>query len=187
VQAGSVKSVVKKTVIFAVLGAIVGAFLTVCFLWVVHITSDKVYAARNLHNRTGIKVIGTLGGEKKNPVDRLVNRLEGRNPDSLQTSPVAVDIRCRAKTVKHLLITGSGDTADREALVKLVAQTMPGIVVEDKGSILREAQALEALAACDAVALVETVGVSGYRNIEKQATIIEDYGTELLGCVLLEK
>lgn len=187
VQTGSVKSVVKKAVIFAVLGAIVGAFLTVCVLWVVHITSDKVYAAKNLYNRTGIKVIGTLGNEKKNPVDRFVYRLEGRNQETLQTSPVAVDIRCRAKAVKHLLITGSGAIADREALVKHLAQTMPGITVEDKGSILREAQALEALAACDAVVLVEAVGVSGYGDIEKQATMIEDYGTELLGCVLLEK
>lgn len=186
-QTGSFKSVVKKAVIFAVLGAVLGAFLVVCVLWVLHITSDKVYGVRSLQGRTGIKVIGTLGCEKKNPIDRFLYRLEGRSMDDLQTSPVAVDIGCRAKDAKSLLITGSGDAADRETLVKAVSAAVPGVRVADCGSILRSAAALEALADCDAVVLVETSGVSRYSAVNRQKNVIGDYGAVLLGCVLLEK
>lgn len=186
-QTGSVKAVVKKAVIFAVLGAIVGAFLTVCVLWVLHIASDKVYAARNLTNRTGIKVIGTVGCEKKNLIDRWLYRLEGRSTDSLEATPVVMDIRCRARDAKHLLITGSGEKTDREDLVKAISAAMPGVQVEDRGSLLRDAEALEALSACDAVVLVERCGMSRYSAVQKQLNVVCDYGTNLLGCVLLEK
>lgn len=183
----SKRSVVKKAVIFAVLGAVLGAFLTVCVVWVLHICSDKIYAAKNLTNRTGVKVIGTLGCEKKNPIDRVLYRLEGRAEPGLDNSPVLADIRCRAKDAKHLLITGSGTTADRQTLTDALCQAMPGVLVEDKGSILHDAAALEALAVCDAAVLVERCAVSRYSSVEKQLSAINDYGAKLLGCVLLEK
>lgn len=186
-QKTGLKSILKKGIIFAVLGAVVGAFLTVCVLWVMHITSDKVYAARNLTNRTGVKVIGTVGCEKKNCIDRLIYRLEGRSEWDLQASPVAVDVCCRAKQAKHLLITGSGDQKDREALVQEIAKQLPDTRVEDCGSILCSAEALKALAACDAVLLVEANGVSKYTDVEKQTEIICDYEKNILGCVLFEK
>lgn len=186
-QAGSVKDAVKKAVIWAVIGAVLGAFLTAAALWVMHIASDKVYAARNLTNRTGIKVIGSLGCEKKNPIDRLVYRLEGRSVCAPELGVAATDIRCRAKDAKCLLLTGSGEVADRAALVQAVAAAMPGVQVEDRGSILHTAEALEALSGCDVVVLVEQTDVSRYAAIEKQAKIIKDYGAELLGCVLMEK
>lgn len=186
-QTGSLKAVVKKAIIFAVVGGVLGVFLTVAVIWVAHIGTDKVYAARNLSNRTGVKVIATLSCEKKNPVDRMVYRLEGRGVDAPDLVVAATDIRCRAKDVKRLLITGSGDAADRESLVQAVAAAMPGVQVEDKGGILRNADALEALSACDTVVLVEKCGMSGYTDIQKQVKIIDDYGAKLLGCVLMER
>lgn len=186
-QSGSVKTVIKSAVIWAVAGAVLGAFLVVGVLWVAHIGSDKVYAARNLTNRTGVKVIGNPGSEKKNLVDRLVYRLEGRNADAPELNLVATDIRCRAKEAKNVLIAGSAGDAQRAMVLKAVSAAMPGVQVEDRGSILCSAEALEALSVCDAVVLVEQTGVSHYTAVRKQAKIINDYGAELLGCVLMEK
>lgn len=182
----TIKAVIKTAVIWAVLGGVLGAFLTVAVLWVLHITGDQIYAGRNLQSRTGIKVIGTVGGEKKNPVDRLLYQLEGRSMDSIETAPVVTDVSCRAKGAKCLLVTGSGETAQRESLVKALSAAMPGVQVEDRGSILRDGDALKALAACDAVVLAETCGVSRYGNVKKQLDVVCDYGANLLGCVLME-
>lgn len=180
------KAVIKTAVIWAVLGGVLGAFLTAAVLWVLHITGDQVYAGRNLQGRTGVKVIGTVGCEKQNPVDRLLYRLEGRNPDGLETAPVVTDVCCRAKDAKSLLVTGSGDAARREALVQAIAAAMPGVRVEDRGNLLKNGEALQALAACDAVVLVETTGVSRYSKVNKQLDVVCDYGANLLGCVLME-
>lgn len=174
----------KKAVIFAVLGAVVGAFLTVCVLWVLHITDSKIYNARNLTNRTGVKVLGRVGTAPKNPVDRWLYLLEGRSAEGVEDSAVAVDIRFRARDSKFILITGTGTKESREALTKAVAAAMPGAKVEDHGNILKDGTALEALAACDGVVLEETCGVSGYSSVERQLEVIKDYGAEILGCVL---
>lgn len=186
-QTGSVKDAVKKAVIWAVIGAVLGAFVTMGVLWVAHIGSDKVYAARNLTNRTGIKVIGVLCSRIKNPVDRFVYRLEGREGQVREIGAVATDICCRAKEAKHLLITGSGDKAQRESILKAVTAVMPGVRVEDQGNVLCASEALEALSRCDAVVLVEKTGVSRYDAVRRQISIICDYEKEILGCVLLEE
>lgn len=185
-KAGS-KAVLKKASILGVLGAVVGGFLTICAVWVVHITSNKIYAARNLTNRTGIKVIGTVGCKKKNPVDRLIFRMEGRSEETVETSPVAVDVCCRLKAAKRLLITGTADQKKREELAQAISKEMPDLQVTDHGSILRSAEALKALSACDAVILVETNGISTYADAKRHADIVCDYEKELLGCILFER
>ncbi len=187
VQKADSKAVLKKAIIFGILGAVVGGFLTVCVLWVAHIASNKIYAARNLTNRTGIKVIGTVGCEKKNPVDRLIFRMEGRVEESVQTSPVAVDICCRLKNAKRLLLTGSADQKNREELAQAISKEMPDLQVMDHGSILRSAEALKALSVCDAVVLVESNGISTYTDAKRQVDIVCDYEKELLGCILFER
>ena len=186
-QTSSVWDAVKKAVVWAVVGAVLGAFVTVGVLWVAHIASDKVYAARNLTNRTGIKVIGTVCTQIKNPVDRFVYRLEGRAGQAREIGAVSTDIACRAKEAKRLLITGSTEAAQRELIVEAVAKAMPGVRVEDRGNILCAAEAMEALSQCDSVVLVEKAGVSSYDAVRRQIGIICDYEKEILGCVLLEE
>lgn len=183
----SKKDIAKEAVVYGVVGAVLGAFLVAGTICVLHICSDKIYAARNLTGRTGVKILGMIGCKKENPIDRMLYRLEGRAEPGLGNSPVPADIHHRARDAKHLLITGSGSTADRQALTEAIIQAMPGVLVEDKGCILRDAAALEALAACDTVVLVESCSASRYTNVEKELSVIHDYGTALLGCVLLER
>lgn len=179
----SVKTVIKKAVILAVLGAVVGGFLTVCVIWVMHITSDKVYGARNLTNRTGVKVIGAVEAKPEKGLEGWFRKLEGRDmtPADTRLTTLAVDIRCRLGDGKYLLVTGCGDT---QALVEALSRHLPGVQVEC-GDILQSAAALQSLKACDAVVLAETCGISGYSTVERQIRVIEDYNKQLLGCVLI--
>ena len=183
-QTTSVSGLVKQAIIFAVLGGVLGAFLTVCAVWVLHITSGKVYSDRTLRNRTGVKVIGCVSAGKKKGIDRKLHKLEGRNTAETESqyALLAVDIRCRMENAKHLLVTGS---VEAEGLVSALRQAIPGVQVSS-GSILDSAAALEMLKACDAVLLVEQCGVSRYSQVDRQTEIICDYAKQLLGCVLLD-
>lgn len=170
----------KNAVIFAVLGAALGVFLSVCVIWVMHITSDKVYSTRTLTNRTGIKIIGSVMDSKNN---LLLKKCEGRNmaDSDIQLETLAVDIRCRAEDVKQLLVIG---TADTEKLTQALRKEMAGVQI-CAGNILNSTSALEALKSCDAVVLVARCGVSRYSTVLRQMDVISDYEKQLLGCVLI--
>lgn len=184
-QTGSASAAVKKAVIFAVLGAVAGAFLAVCVIWVTHIASDRVYSERTLQDRTGVKILGCVNSGKKK--DHWLQRMEGRCMDELPSRAklLAMDIRCRASGAGTLLVTGSGSKESREELVQALSKAMPGVKM-DCGSILTDPAALEALTGCDAVVLVETCDASHYDSVNKQLALIEDYNKQLLGCVLLD-
>lgn len=182
-------SVVKQAVIFAVLGFVAGAFITVCVLWVMHIAGTKVYSARTLENRTGIKVLGCLARQlPENKLDKWLYTLEGRcTADAQQqTALLATDIRCRAAEVKTLLVTGSGENGQRQALQQALQQALPNTRVLDCGSLLTEAAALETLSTSDAVVLVELCHSARYADLLRQKELIRDYNKQLVGCVLLE-
>ncbi len=176
----------KKTVVMAVLGAVVGAFLTACVLFVAHIASGKVYSGRTLTNRTGVKIIGAMEhAPRKCCIDRCLRKWEGRSAGQDALTAIATDISCRAEGAGYLLITGSTGKADRETLVTAIAQAMPNTKVEDAGN-LTEATALPALKDCDRVVLVEKCGVSRYDTVSRQMEIVEDYNKQLIGCVVLD-
>ena len=172
-------SKIKTAILLAAVGAFAGAFLMVCILWLGHIGSGKVYSARTLQNRTGIKVLGTLdSGKKRGPVLRWLRKLEGR---AAATDPtfVATDIALRAETGK-LLVIGSN------ALAKALNATMPQAEVTAAASILECPDALQALAACDAVVLTATCEVTRYQAVLQQMEKIKDFNKQLIGCVLVD-
>ncbi len=181
--AASASGVVKQIVIFAVLGAVLGVFAAVCVIWVMHICSNKVYSARTLSNRTGVKTIGCISAGSSKGIDLWLKKLEGRKTgdEEDQLAMIAVDICCRAEGAQRLLVTGSGDT---QALAEALRKQLPGVQI-DTGSILDSGAALEALHRCDAVVLMEVCGASSYRGVSREAEMICDYKKKLLGCVLI--
>lgn len=178
-------STAKTAVVLAVVGAVAGVFVMVCPLWIGHIGSGKVYSARTLQNRTGIKVLGTLNsGLKRGPVQKWLRKLEGRS-SSTDPSVLATDIALRATQTK-LLITGSGEEAIRKALAEALKKAMPQVQITEAACVLECPDALKALAACEAVVLVEGCGSSRYQQIRRQTEKFEDYGKQLIGCIVLD-
>ena len=172
-------SKLKTAILLAAVGAFAGAFVVVCLLWVGHIGSGKIYSARTLQNRTGIKVLGTLdSGKTRGPILRWLRKLEGRTATSDPTF-VATEIALRAEAGK-LLVIGSN------ALAKALKATMPQAEVTAAASILECPEALKALAACDSVVLVEACGNSRYQAVLQQMEKIKDFNKQLIGCVLVD-
>ena len=175
----------KNAVIFAVLGGFAGVFAAVCLLWLGHIGSGKVYSARTLSNRTGVKVLGVLdSGRKRDPVQKWLRKLEGRSGCANPTL-AATDIALRTEAAK-LLVTGCGDEQTRKALAEALKKAMPQAEITEAASVLECPEALQALAVCEAVVLVEGCGSSRYQSVLQQTEKINDYGKSLVGCVVVD-
>ena len=184
-RSGAVKPAIKH----AVLGAAIGVAVVVVCLWLRHVFGSKVYSARVLTNVTGVKLLGCVSGKNiKNPIDRWLLKLEGREIDDREAriKLLAADIRNRCSEYTQLLVTGDGDAKSRETLVEALAEEIPGIRLVDMGSLLQAPEAVDALSANDAVLLVEQCGSSLYGRVEKELDMIADYGKTLVGCVLLD-
>lgn len=183
-QGASFGAVAKKTAIFAVVGGVIGVFLSVVVIWICHIASSKVYSGRTLVNRTGIKVLGALNVDTvTNPIDKKLRIWEGRelSDPQVQTALLALRIRNHCNGVAKLLLTGSAVSED---LYQALGQAIPGVQIEKVGDILVDATALEALAECDAVVLTEQCHISHYQDVDRRMELIRDHNKQLLGCVL---
>ncbi len=172
----------KKVVLFALIGGVLGVGLCACVIWVNYIVGAKVYSVRTLQDVTGVRVLGAVRTKShKLGIDRWLYRAEGRET-SQSYDLVATDIRCRIAG-KSLLLTGDGNTADlQEALQK----AMPEVQIFAGGDILTQASALEDLGKCENVVLVEQCGASCYDKVKRRTALVEDYQKKLVGCVLLD-
>lgn len=171
-------------VLFAIIGAFLGACLVAALAWVAHICGGKVYSARVLQNRTGIWVLGSVMGQRKRiGIDRWLRKLEGRAQHTAPDS-VAVNIRNLCKDGKKLLIMGNFCADAMSDLIKKLEAGGISCVVCPDPSV--KADALEALPECDKVVLVETCGESRYEAVEWALKTVKDHEKPLLGCVLID-
>ncbi len=178
---------VKSAVKYAVAGAVLGVALIAAYLWLGHMSCRKIYSARTLVNATNVKLLGCVGGRVKNPVDRYLLRLEGRAVTDLENRIrlLAVDIRNRLGENEQLLIIGDGDAETRRGFLEILAQQLPNVRLVEKGSLLRNPEAVEALYAQNVVLLLEQCDSSTYEGVNKELEMVADYGKTLIGCVLL--
>lgn len=166
--------------LYAIIGAVLGAFLVVCVVWVLHLSSDKIYSARVLENRTGVRVLGcTDSGKKRFFLDRWLRKLEGRSGS--EEAALAVDIRNRCQESKTVLIMGNFCGEALSGMIAALEKT--GICCKVCST---KAQALEALPGCDGVLLAETCDVSRYAQVEWAMQTVADYQKNLIGCVLID-
>ena len=173
----------KTALLLTVLGAFAGVFVTVCLLWAGHIGSDRVYSSRTLRNRTGIKLLGCLdSGSKRSRLQTWLRKLEGRKL-SADPTVTATDISLRTEA-DRLLVTGS--EASCNALAAALRKAMPQAQIVVAGDLLTCPDALKALAASQAVVLVETCGESRYSAIAEKLEKIADHNKQLIGCVLVD-
>lgn len=176
---------IRKALIFFILGGIAGAGLIACAAWFTHIAGGKVYSARTLTNKTGLRILGCVPGkEHRNPVDRWLRKLEGRCLCKEQLSVVAAAVRSYCKDTKQLLIVGDCSPSDQELIAQAIQ--FSGVQVRVCGSLLRSAEAHDALRECDTVLLVEKCGCSRYHNVQQTIERISDQSKQLIGCILLE-
>lgn len=176
---------VKKVVLFAVLGGCLGAFFVVCFACGMHILGGKVYSARTLRNKTGLNSLGCmLESPGKNPVDRWLMKLEGRVTDPDQAQVVLSTVYNYCSGGKKVMVAGDCEQA---AITVADALKKMGVQVVAAGNLLKNADVVAQLPACDEVLLAERCGVSRYENVMQCLALADDQKKPVMGFVLMER
>lgn len=169
-----------------VIGAVIGAFLVVAYALLMHICSAKAYSVRTLTNQSNVTVIGNLpANSKKNFIDALLQKLEGRNTDTWDNQIALLgaylkNIGCAEK----LMLTGEANTELIEKAAQSLAEV--GIQAVPAGCLLHDASALNTLPDSAAILLLEQRGMSNYRDVEKEVALIQRFNKPLLGCVFID-
>ena len=185
----SMFSAVKSAVKFGVIGGVLGAGIVVVIVCVVFLMSDKVYSAKELKERYGVKVLGALPGKTcKCPIDQWLNKLEGRvfeADEAVRNGLIAQNVRNNIGEMKNLLILGTVDRVLVEAIAKALKDALPEITVVSGGNMLKDVDTLKNLPECDGVVLVEACGVSKHGDIALEIEKATDLGKSVLGCVVI--
>lgn len=179
----------KKAVVYAVVGAFAGGFLSICYIIATFLFDSKVYSVRTLRDRAAVKVLCCARGNRKRLPDTLwLRRLEGRiNATLEQQYPLlAAHIRNRCIGGQTVLVTGSADSALAEQTANYLRCALPELTVVFEGNILYDVAALSNLAKCDCVVLAEQCGRTRYAQIIQAQELIEDHNKTLLGCLLID-
>lgn len=167
------------------IGAVIGIVLAIVIICISHIASSRVYSARTLKNRTGLRILGCApSSENINFIDRRLRKLEGRSPSQELLSVAAAAIVNYCGDQERLLLVGQCSQPAGEQLLQLLKDS--GIQASVCGSPLNDAEAMKALPDCTAAVLIEQCAVSRYGQIEQTMEIIRDHEKRLLGCVLLD-
>lgn len=164
----------------AAIGGVLGAMLMAVLAVVLHIFRKRVYSAKTLKNRTGVKVLGCIpAGKKKKAIDRLLMKWDGRTVRENRPLLLA-NLQNYYRNAEKILVTGI-DTAQAEMIAEDLTQAgMPGIYC---GSLVEDAQAVAALASCDGVLIVAECYRTGYASIRECCEMIEKDKT--VGCILI--
>lgn len=182
-------NIVKNTVIFAVLGGILGVMFVVLTAWIKHIFGRNVFSGRALSSRTGIKVFGGIkAGKRRCTVDAWLRAVEGRNdlPADKQRAMLACSIAASMGNEGVLQISGHCSAEEHTAFAEVLRRTDAKITVCDAGNLLQDVSARQALNEADAVLLIEQCEVSTYEGVQRQIDVIAEHGKKLLGCVLID-
>lgn len=170
--------VLKKAILFAVIGGVLGVFLAVAYGWLRHLAGGSVYSKRTLLGRTHIETIASMDALAGNALDRWLRRLEGRTvgKESRDVCGEVVRQYCSGSEKVQLLYCGVQPQEDLE-------NTLGSKALAAQADTL---QAVEQLAQCDSVVLVAQCHVSRYDMLKQQAKQVSDLGKKLVGCVLID-
>lgn len=103
-----------------------------------------------------------------------------------QGAYTVADISARLPQGGQLLLTGSLPSRRRQELADALAQAMPETQILCARGITDSLEALQALRSCDRVLLAEVRFATSMEQLRAEKQLIEDYGKELIGCLLVD-
>ncbi len=178
----------KDSIKWCVIGAVVGALLAVIFVCIRFLVSDKLYGAEVMQMLFDIHILGgaSATGRKCGAINRWLKKKEGRVFENTDANDqfLAANIRSRSANMKTVLVAGS---AEEEQITRLLERLpMQQLQLCYCGSLLKSAEAMNALPQCDGVLLVESCAGSTYRQIRKSLDCAVNAGKPVVGAILFE-
>lgn len=189
----SVIVVLKKGIKYGVFGGVAGGFLSTFFIGIGFLLSEKIYSAKDLRGRFGLRIMGELpipGAKRGNFIDRWLMRLEGRKCTldiEKEYALIAANIQNNIGPVHSIMLAGNVAAEYGDIIKENLADYLKEVNIITGASILEDADTIRALPQCDAIILLEETSVSTFNMIEQELSVIKDLKKSIIGCILLEK
>ena len=171
-----------------ILGGALGVFLVAFWLFASSILKNRLHAASQLSSGFQATVLGEVvrSGDRLPAITRTVSRMEGCLTENSEENIrfLAENIRNHGGDAGNILLCSDCDAALCASLAQSLDSCLPGIRIRHAGDLLKEAEALRALAECDAVVMVSVRDLSRNTGIKKMLTLIRSYRKEVLGFIV---
>jgi hypothetical protein len=188
----TIRSVIKGAVKYGIIGVILGAVLVCGWSVIVFIFGNTLYSANALKDRTRLSIIGSCliqPDKKYNRLDQCLRKCEERS----SCKDMTTGTQLTAAYIKNLiacggsvLITGQAPEETISKLTKELVAILKEFKVVDGGHLLSNPAAVSECSKVDGIVLVEQCGLSKYSDITKELEITQKFGTNVIGCFVLE-
>lgn len=209
----SIMSVVKKGIIYGLIGAVVGAILTCAWQLLAFLSDSKLDGHSTVERLYNLELLGVFHNDESakrraSLFHKLILRLEGSSPrgSNREVASCAAASLCRLvgdtsqgdtspgdtsqgdTSPTMLLITGTAPEETLQKLAVLLEQEAGGhnLVYVVGSNILNCGKTVDKLAVAGAVVLVEEAGKSLIPGITQEILRIEKLGKPILGILVVE-
>ena len=172
---------------FAVIGGVAAVVVAAIWFVMVAVMRGKVLSAKQISSNFGFSFFGSWSEEegKKRPfafVDRWVNRATGggRGDEKL----VCANVAAAVSGYSRILVCGGADEKRIAAIASGLKNKCSGVEVIAAGSYVNDPKAVEGMACCDAVVLVEKTYCSDMDTICQTKERAQTMNKPILGVVL---
>lgn len=186
-------------IIYAIFGFVIGAFFAcVCLVFQV-IFTVKVQDVEEIEILYDVRNLGEIENNSKKKklfafIDTLILKLKNRSKKQLTKEQQIrmicsnLEIACKKADIDKVYFTGSEiEKIDKSILSEIKkVLSLAGIQVCSGENISYDAKSLKEMAQIGHVVLVEQVGVSIYKEIEKEIKIARENSIDILGSIVID-
>lgn len=192
-ESGAPEEIQKLSIVkYAVLGFLGGVFGAVFLYGISYILSDKIRGERELRERYGYYLLGTVPKAQKkrllSGIDSFLQRLEagaGQVAEEEAYGIISANIRNLALENSTILVTGTVESGKLKKLIVQIMARTEGVTLVEGADMNVTASTLERLASCDAVILVEERDMSRRARIHREQESVAILKKTVVGYVML--
>ncbi|MCR5324878.1 MAG: hypothetical protein K6E85_16600 [Lachnospiraceae bacterium] len=182
-----------KAVYYAI-GLIVGLIISLGTIYIQMLFSTKLQKTDELENIYSLKLFGSLPKKRALHIDRLIYTLKNRKqaPKDI-VEHIAMIVGCISKACeeqgyKKLTIIGTNPIKKDENTINNIISGLKekGISTVYGGNIISDKKAMDAAMTADAVLIIENIGVSAYRLVNRECSNMAVLKISTVGVIGLE-
>lgn len=160
---------------FAALGLCAGAFIVVLWMALRYVLSQTIKTKEDMSELFKMTVLGRMRNEADGELGMIV---------------AGAGLGAQKAGFKKLYVVSSADDEAGSAVmgkvIDAIHQNYGELTVECGKSVLLDPASLSKFAEAEGVIFIEKLRVSKYEDIAKELELAKNYGTTVLGCVIVE-
>lgn len=179
-------------------GALLGLIFSISIVCISYNNSCKIKSLNELRNIYKISILGSINNAKTG-TNKLTWTFQDKGQDERKESDLEkkqlewictnIIIKAAKTKVSRVLITGSNIDEDSVYFRKRISNELnimsDSLEVEYNDTSLDNPESLRDIASSESIIIVERIGCSEYSNISDLLGLAEEYGTGVLGAVVI--